>query len=73
MKLYAPDNTVLMEVGNIERKGNELILKGKVFGSMPMTARVKPEEARKGLKMLGFKLTLFLLTFLFRSSGGDKK
>jgi hypothetical protein len=69
MKLYAPDNSVLMEVSALERKGNELILKGKVFGSMPMTARLRPEEARKGLKLLRFRLALFLLTFLFRSSG----
>ena len=68
MKLYAPDNSTLIEVSSIERKGNELVLKGKAFGSMPMTARLKPEEARKGLKLLGFKLALFLLTFLFRSS-----
>ena len=68
MKLYAPDNSVLMEISALERKGNDLIVKGKVFGSMPMTAKLRPEEARKGLKLLGFKLTLFLLTFLFRSS-----
>ena len=68
MKLYAPDNSVLMEISALERKGNDLIVKGKVFGSMPMTAKLRPEEARKGLKMLGFKLALFLLTFLFRSS-----
>ena len=68
MKLYAQDNSELMDISSIERKGNELILKGKVFGSMPMQARLKPEEARKGLKLLGFKLALFLLTFLFRSS-----
>lgn len=68
MKLYAPDNSVLMEISALERKGNELIVKGKVFGSMPMVAKLKPEEARKGLKMIGFKLALFLLTFLFRST-----
>jgi hypothetical protein len=68
MKLYAPDNSVLMEISAIERKGNDLVVKGKVFGSMPMTAKLRPEEARKGLKLIGFKLTLFLLTFLFRSS-----
>jgi hypothetical protein len=67
MKLYAPDNTALLEISAIERKGNELVLKGKAFGSMPMTARLKPEEARKGLKLVGFKLVLFLMTFLFRS------
>ncbi len=66
MKLYAQDNSVLMEVSAIERKGNELIIKGKVFGAMPMVARLKPSEARKGLKLLGFKLVLFMLTFLLR-------
>lgn len=66
MKLYAQDNSVLMEISAIERKGNELILKGKVFGAMPLVARLKPTEARKGLKLLSFKLVLFLLGFLLR-------
>ncbi len=66
MKLYAQDNSVLMEISALERKGNELIIKGKVFGAMPMVARLKPSEARKGLKLLGFKLVLFMLTFLLR-------
>ncbi len=68
MKLYAPDNSVLMEISALERKGNELIVKGKVFGSMPMTAKLRPEEARKGLKLIGFKLAFFLLTFLCRNT-----
>ena len=66
MKLYAQDKSVLMEISAIERKGNDLVLKGKVFGSMPMTAYLRPEEARKGLKLIGFKLGLFLLSFLLR-------
>jgi hypothetical protein len=68
MKLYAQDNSELMEISSIERQGNELVLKGKVFGSMPMKARLKPDEARKGLKLMGFRLCLFMLTFLFRKS-----
>ncbi|MES2627192.1 MAG: hypothetical protein V4628_18040 [Pseudomonadota bacterium] len=68
MKLYAQDNSVLMEISAIERQGNQLVLKGKVFGSMPMVAKLRPEEARKGLKLLGFKLAMFLVTFLFRAS-----
>ena len=50
----------------LERSGNELLIKGKVFGAMPMTARLTPAEARKGLKLVNFKLALFLLTFLVR-------
>jgi hypothetical protein len=64
--LYSGDNSKLMEIESLERSGNDLLIKGKVFGAMPMTARLTPAEARKGLKMLSFKLALFLLTFLLR-------
>jgi hypothetical protein len=66
LTLYSPDNSKLMEVEALERSGNELLIKGKVFGAMPMTARLTPTEARKGLKLVNFKLALFLLTFLLR-------
>jgi hypothetical protein len=66
LTLYSPDNSKLMEVERLERSGNELLIKGKVFGAMPMTARLSPAEARKGLKLLDFKLAWFLVTFLFR-------
>jgi hypothetical protein len=66
MKIFAKDKSELMEVKSLERDGNALIIKGKVFGTMPMQARLTPEEARQGLKLLNFKLVLFLLTFVFR-------
>jgi hypothetical protein len=66
LTLYSPDNSKLMEVEALERKGNELLIKGKVFGAMPMTARLTPAEARKGLKLVNLKLAWFLLTFLVR-------
>jgi hypothetical protein len=64
--LYAGDNSTLMQIESLERSGNDLLIKGKVFGAMPMTARLTPTEARKGLKMLSLKLAFFLLTFLLR-------
>ena len=66
LTLYSPDNSKLMEIEALERSGNELLIKGKVFGAMPMTARLTPTEARKGLKLVNFKLAWFLLTFLLR-------
>lgn len=58
----------LMNVSAIERDGNLLVVKGKIFGTMPMTAKLSPEEARNALKMLSPSLVWFLLTFLFRRS-----
>jgi hypothetical protein len=64
--LYSADNSKLMEIEALERSGNDLLIKGKVFGAMPMTARLSPAEARKGLKLVSFRLAWFLLTFLLR-------
>lgn len=61
----------LMTVSGIERDGDMLVIKGKIFGTMPMTAKLSPEEARNALKMLSPKLVWFLLTFLFRSTKAD--
>ena len=66
LTLYSTDNSKLMEIEALESSGSELLIKGKVFGAMPMTARLTPSEARKGLKLVNFKLAWFLLTFLLR-------
>lgn len=66
MKIYGQDNTELMQIHSIERDGNRLVLKGKVFGTMPISARLTPQEARNGLKLLDFRVGMFLLTLLFR-------
>src|SRR5512139_1349939 len=68
--LYSADNSKLMEIEALERSGNDLLIKVKVFGAMPMTARLSPSEARKGLKLVVFKLAWFLLTFLLRLAVG---
>ena len=68
MKIRAADKSELMQVSRIERKGDSLVLKGKVYGTMPMTATLTPEEARAFLKLLTPRLVLFLLTLPFRKS-----
>jgi hypothetical protein len=66
MKLYSQDGGELMRVESVERDGNQLLIRVKVFGAMPVTAALRPEEARSGLKLLNMRLAIFLLTFPFR-------
>ncbi len=66
MKLYSQDGSELMRVESVERDGNQLLIRVKVFGAMPVTAALRPEEARSGLKLLNLRLAIFLLTFPFR-------
>jgi hypothetical protein len=68
MKLYTNDKSELMEVTALARDGDALLIKGKIFGTMPMTARLTPEEARRAFRLLDFRLILFLASFLFRRS-----
>ena len=72
MKLYGADKSVLMEVAKIERKGDDLVLKGKVFGTMPMSATLTPEEAKKAMKLLSPKLLAFIVSLPFRKTKSQK-
>lgn len=66
MKILDAQDKELMTVRKIERDGNALIIRGKIFGAMPMVAKLTPAEARAAFKLLNFKTILFLLTLLFR-------
>ncbi|MBU6267024.1 MAG: hypothetical protein KGN34_05740 [Sphingomonadales bacterium] len=56
----------LMTVRQIGRDGDNLLIRGKIFGAMPMVAKLTPAEARAALKLIDLKTFLFLLTLLFR-------
>jgi len=66
MKLIGPDKSELMTVSALERDGSDLIIKGKVFGTMSMAARLTPAEARAAFKLLNLRTILFILTLPFR-------
>ena len=66
MKVLDANNKELMAVRRIERDGNDLVIRGKIFGAMPMVAKLTPEQARAGLKLLDAKTIWFLITLLFR-------
>jgi hypothetical protein len=66
MKIESTDGGELMTVQSLERDGNTLLIRGKVFGAMPMNARLTPDAVRAALKMLTPGLIWFLLTLPFR-------
>lgn len=66
MRLYAPDGSEMMQVSELAVEDGKLLIKGKVFGAMPMTAALKPAEARAALKLLKPRVLFYLLTMPFR-------
>ncbi len=71
MVLRGPANEELMHVEAIDRVGDELVIKGKSFGTMPMQARLDASSARAGLKLLGLGKLAFLASLPFRSGSKD--
>jgi len=66
MRIFGPDDNELIRITSLESEGGKLVMRGKVFGSMPLTAKLTGTEVRNALKLVNFKLALFLLTLLFR-------
>lgn len=66
MRILGADKKELIEISAIERDGTALVLRGKIFGTLPMSARVTPEEARRGLKLLGWRTAVFALSLPWR-------
>jgi hypothetical protein len=66
VKLQSSDGGELLQVSALEREGNQLVIRGKVFGALPLDARMGPEAARAALKLLTPGLVWFLLTLPFR-------
>ena len=66
MKIFGADNKEMIAISAIERDGQDLVLRGKIFGTMPMTARVRPEEVRCALKLLNWRTALFVLSLPLR-------
>ncbi len=66
MKIYGADDKEMMNITSLERDGSDLVVKGKLFGAMPLTAKLRPEDARAALRLLDFRTAVFLLTLLFR-------
>lgn len=67
--LRGPADEELLKVDSLDRVGDELVIKGRSFGSMPMEARLDASSARAGLRLLGPGKLAFLLSLPFRGRG----
>ena len=56
----------LMAIRKITGEDGQLVIRGKIFGAMPMVAKLTPAEARAALRLIDFRTFLFLLTLPFR-------
>lgn len=75
MKFYTPDKSLLIDVRSVREHPEGLVIEGKIMGSMPMKAVLKPQEMREAFKLLSWKIVFRAIGMLFlggRFSGRNK-
>jgi len=70
MKILDAQGKELMTIRKLDFEDGNIVIRGKIFGAMPIVAKLTPAEARTGLKLLGFRGALKLLPFILRRSAG---
>lgn len=68
MKLYASDNSDLMEVSKITAEDGNLVVEGLIMGAMPIRAIVKPAEMRRAFCVMSFSTMIKAVLMLLRPS-----
>jgi hypothetical protein len=68
MKLYAADNSDLMEISSIYPEDDNLVIEGTIMGAMPIRAIVKPSEVRRAMGLMDMKTKVHAGTMLFKTS-----
>jgi phytoene dehydrogenase-like protein len=71
--LQGPDSADMMTIQSIERDGNNLLVRGQAYGTLPLSVTLRPDQARGLLKLLRATLWPFLLSFLFRRGAPRKE
>jgi hypothetical protein len=60
MKMYDSYKNVMMDISSLKRKGDDIVMKGTLMGTMPSTIYVKPEEVWNAIKMLSWSIISYM-------------
>ncbi len=66
MKLYTPEGTELIEITSVTPLEGEIEVEGKIMGTMPMKAVLRPDDLRSSFRFLTRHLVWTLFSMLFR-------
>ncbi len=73
MKLYTPDNTDLIDITAIAPHADGLLIEGKIMGTMPMKAILRPAEMRRAFRLLSWRTLLAIIALPFRRGGDGRR
>ena len=73
MKIYDMHGNVMMDIISVDRKGDNLSMKGKMMGAMPATLYLKPTELWQAKSLLSWRVIRYLPSMLIKGWKQSKK
>jgi hypothetical protein len=73
MKMFTKEGVEMMDVKSIERDGENLVMKGKMMGTMYASMYLRPQDMWQALKLLSFNTLLRIPLMLFRGFLRNRK
>lgn len=73
LRMYDKGGNTLVEVSKFERRGSDIVMRGKIMGSIPTSIYVRPEEVWAMLGMMTIQIICSLPVFLVRGWQQSKK
>ena len=73
MKMFSKEGVEMMDVTSINRDGDNLVMKGKMIGSMYASIYLRPQDLWQAMRLLSFGTFLCLPVLLFRGFVRSRK
>ena len=73
MKMFDVHGGELMSITSMERKKDDLIMKGQTMGYMPATIYVKPEQIWQSKKLLSWSVIWYLPVIIVKGWWRSRK
>lgn len=66
MRLFGPDGSDIMEIEAIVLEKGNIVIRGKIMGAMPLSALIRPDQLRRGIKLISLRVILRGISMLLR-------
>jgi hypothetical protein len=66
MKMYDMYGNVMMEISSLVRKGDDLVMKGKMMGTMPASIFLRPKEVWESKSLLSWSVIRYVPSMLIK-------
>lgn len=66
MKMFSKEGQILVDVTELHREGDNIVMKGKLMNAYSMNIYVRPEEVWRMLKLVSWRIILYVPLMLMK-------